>query len=98
MIIPASWPYHEAPVDCWRAYPEGMRALCEDAALTVEVAACEALERPRTNNPYAGTGRLTDAPDTDWKSRVRRVLRWPMPRSFDTVVVARKPPAASDTA
>src|SRR5918998_1346463 len=22
-INPVSWPYHEAPIDCWRAFPEG---------------------------------------------------------------------------
>ena len=32
-INPVSWPYHEHPIDCWRAYPEGMRALYEDASL-----------------------------------------------------------------
>lgn len=45
-VGPVSWPYHEAPVDCWRVYPEGMRALCEDAGLVVEFSACESLERP----------------------------------------------------
>jgi SAM-dependent methyltransferase len=89
-IIPASWPYHEAPVDCWRAYPEGLRALYEDAGLTVEVAACEALEQPRTPNPYAGSGRKTAAPETDVKARIKRLLHWPMPRAFDTAAVGRK--------
>jgi SAM-dependent methyltransferase len=27
---PVSWPYHESPMDCWRIYPDGWRALfCE---------------------------------------------------------------------
>lgn len=30
IISPISWPYHEAPIDCWRIYPEGMKALVED--------------------------------------------------------------------
>jgi SAM-dependent methyltransferase len=34
-LNPVSWHYHEAPVDCWRVYPEGMRALCGDAGLEV---------------------------------------------------------------
>ncbi len=29
-INPVSWPYHEAPVDCWRIYPSGIRALAEE--------------------------------------------------------------------
>src|SRR5438105_10645013 len=34
-VVPCSWPYHEAPYDCWRVFPEGMRALYEDAGLSV---------------------------------------------------------------
>lgn len=26
---PVSWHYHEAPVDCWRPYPGGMKALAD---------------------------------------------------------------------
>lgn len=47
-ICPVSWPYHETPVDCWRMYPEGLRALYEEAGLTVEIAVCEGLEPPRS--------------------------------------------------
>ena len=32
-ICPVTWPYHEDPVDCWHIYPEGMKALCEEAGL-----------------------------------------------------------------
>jgi SAM-dependent methyltransferase len=28
-INPVSWPYHGAPRDCWRAFPDGMTALYE---------------------------------------------------------------------
>jgi hypothetical protein len=24
------WPFHEYPIDCWRAYPDGMTALYEE--------------------------------------------------------------------
>lgn len=37
IVSPISWPYHEAPIDCWRIYPEGMRALFEEAALDTVV-------------------------------------------------------------
>jgi methyltransferase family protein len=30
IINPVSWPYHTHPVDCWRIFPDGMRALLED--------------------------------------------------------------------
>jgi ubiquinone/menaquinone biosynthesis C-methylase UbiE len=34
-INPVSWPCRETPVDCWRAYPEGIRALYEEGNLEV---------------------------------------------------------------
>jgi SAM-dependent methyltransferase len=43
-INPVSWNYHEAPVDCWRIYPEGMKALSEDAGLEVIISTWESLE------------------------------------------------------
>ncbi len=44
IIGPVTWPYHEDPVDCWRIYPEGMRALCEEGGLEPILIACEGLE------------------------------------------------------
>ena len=43
-VAPVSWGYHEAPVDCWRIYPEGMRALHDEAGLKTEVAVFESLD------------------------------------------------------
>lgn len=43
-INPTSWPYHEAPVDCWRIYPEGVAALASELDLHVETCLCESLE------------------------------------------------------
>lgn len=34
LIAPASGPEHRYPVDCWRIYPDGMRALAKHAGLT----------------------------------------------------------------
>ena len=42
-INPVSHPYHEAPVDCWRVYPEGMKALYEEAGLAMETSTFESL-------------------------------------------------------
>jgi SAM-dependent methyltransferase len=44
IINPVSWPYHEAPVDCWRIYPEGMRSLFEEADLRTELSIFESLD------------------------------------------------------
>lgn len=32
-VNPVNWIFHQAPVDCWRIYPDGMKALCEQAGL-----------------------------------------------------------------
>ncbi len=34
VIVPYQHSYHEHPVDCWRIFPDGMRALFEEAGLT----------------------------------------------------------------
>jgi SAM-dependent methyltransferase len=43
LINPVSWPYHEAPVDCWRIYPEGIKALFDDAGLQCVMSIYEGL-------------------------------------------------------
>ena len=43
-INPISFPYHESPFDCWRIYPEGMKALYKDAGLKVILSKFESLE------------------------------------------------------
>jgi len=36
IIGPHSWEYHPSPLDCWRIWPDGMKACMEDAGLKVE--------------------------------------------------------------
>ncbi len=43
-INPVSWHYHEDPVDCWRMYPEAIKALSEECGLKYEFAIWENLE------------------------------------------------------
>jgi SAM-dependent methyltransferase len=50
-INPVSWEYHACPVDCWRIYPEGMRALHSDAGLNTELAVFESLEEREKPSP-----------------------------------------------
>lgn len=47
LVSPVSWSYHEAPVDCWRIYPEGMKALMEEKALQIKVNLFESLEKEK---------------------------------------------------
>lgn len=44
IISPITWRYHEAPVDCWRMYPEAMRALFEEAGLDEVLIKCLSLD------------------------------------------------------
>jgi SAM-dependent methyltransferase len=90
-VNPVSWPYHEAPVDCWRIYPDGMRALCEEAGLDVELTRCDSLEdRPLSWFPgksyNAGRG-----PRGRMLNRAKALVGWPLPIAFDTITIARKP-------
>jgi SAM-dependent methyltransferase len=39
VINPAAWQFHECPIDCWRAYPDGMRALLEDSGVRCDFSA-----------------------------------------------------------
>lgn len=36
-IIPFSWPYHKAPIDCWRILPSGMEAIAKYCELDVVI-------------------------------------------------------------
>ena len=87
-INPVSWEYHEAPVDCWRIYPEGMRTLCAHAGLDAEVSVFESLESlAETSEPVRRSTRYIA------KQAVMRLLgRHPdlVGPSLDTITVARK--------
>jgi ubiquinone/menaquinone biosynthesis C-methylase UbiE len=43
-INPISWPYHEAPVDCWRIFPQGMKSLADECGLLCELSLFESME------------------------------------------------------
>lgn len=95
-IGPNSWPYHEAPVDCWRIFPEGMQALCDFAGLAVDFCATESLEKDRYGRTRPGKGRVS----TSIKSKVKYALLgplsylgFPISVSYDTITIARKPAA-----
>jgi len=105
-VSPLSWPYHEAPVDCWRIYPEGMRALCEEAELKVVVAAYESLEieyfqLDRNLPTYGGeslfwyTKKDQDHAKIRWNNFLKLVSPLkskviPIEIAYDTITIARK--------
>jgi SAM-dependent methyltransferase len=102
-IAPVTWPYHEAPQDCWRAYPDGLRALYDDAGLDVELAEWGSVElEPMLARLPRGLRRKSL-----WQKLSTSVLLLhhntplSMQGAFDTVIVGRKPvlgEAPSDSA
>jgi SAM-dependent methyltransferase len=94
LISPVSWPYHEAPIDCWRAYPEGMQALYDEAGLTVLLNRCEALEDAhlRRHVPGRSLGYIYDHEGWRMKlaTRVFAALGYPVERPYDTITIGRK--------
>ncbi len=87
-IAPVSWEYHEDPVDCWRIYPEGMKALCEDAGLKVLLCEWEALGIARLRK-IGGSVQL-------WQKLggLLNLLHWklklPCEAAFDLMAIAQK--------
>ena len=89
-INPVSWVYHEAPIDCWRIYPEGMTALYEDASLSVLMSRWETLETPQFRKHTPGIS-------LEHQSRRRRLISKALGRlgfaveaAYDTITIGRK--------
>ncbi len=83
-VNPVTWGYHEAPIDCWRIYPEGMRALYDEAGLDVEHCSAEGLEPWRQRLPRY------------WRLLRKLVTGGPrpgygLPPVVDTITIGRKP-------
>jgi SAM-dependent methyltransferase len=89
-IGPVSWPYHEAPVDCWRLYPEAMRALSEFAGLRLEKSHFESLELPTFRNSLPGRSPEHQPRALRYSYRILGRLGFPVEKSFDCITVAIK--------
>jgi SAM-dependent methyltransferase len=87
-INPVSWPYHEAPVDCWRIYPEGMKALCEEASLRVLHSSFESLEVTGGKRP--GVSSQNQSPRWRLANRAFGLMGLPVECSFDAITIAEK--------
>jgi SAM-dependent methyltransferase len=53
-INPVNWGFHQFPVDCWRVYPDGMRALYEENGLEPEVLEFGSFESARNRFNWPG--------------------------------------------
>jgi SAM-dependent methyltransferase len=89
-INPVSWDYHESPVDCWRIYPEGMKALYGEACLTVLVSTFESLETPQYRRFVPGRSMESQTPKRRIYYRILGKCRLPVERSYDTITIGIK--------
>ena len=89
-INPVSWAYHEDPVDCWRIFPEGMKALYEHASLTVLLSRWETLETPGFRKHSPGVSREYQSRKKRLAGSILGALGLPVEAAFDTVTIGRK--------
>lgn len=89
-INPVSWPYHEAPIDCWRAYPEGMIALYEDALLSVVMSKWESLESTGYQRYVSGRSREQQKGFSSIAYKLLCKAGFPFERSYDTITIGKK--------
>jgi SAM-dependent methyltransferase len=96
-INPVSWHYHESPVDCWRIYPEGMRALSEDAGLEVLLSEWGSVEMRRAEEmvPHKLRKQHLFQRLSGVFGMLNASVRFPVEAAYDTVTVARKPEVPS---
>ena len=87
-IAPASWKYHEAPVDCWRVYAEGMKALYEEAGLDIELCVTESLEV--TGYKRLLPGQSVRPGRGNFKLILRKLFGLPVMCAFDTIAIGIK--------
>jgi SAM-dependent methyltransferase len=89
-VNPVSWPYHEAPIDCWRMYPEGMQALYDEAGLEVILSEWGSLEETHFRRRLPGVS-------LEWRSKWLRLayrvlgrFGFPVECAFDTITIGKK--------
>jgi len=90
IINPVSWVYHEAPVDCWRIYPEGMRALCENTRLHIIISRFESLEAPGYKRYSPGISAAFQPKKLRLFYRIAGLVGVPVERAYDTITIAQK--------
>lgn len=90
IINPVSWPFHEAPVDCWRIYPDGMKALLEDTSLHIITCRFESLEAPGHKKYLPGRSAEFQTPRIRMFYRLAGCFGFPVERAYDTITIAQK--------
>jgi SAM-dependent methyltransferase len=90
LINPVSWPYHPHPVDCWRIYPDGMKALLEDTSFKVIECRYESLEAPGHKRYLPGRSPEFQERPVRLFFRLAGRLGFPIERAYDTITIAQK--------
>jgi SAM-dependent methyltransferase len=90
IINPVSWHFHRVPVDCWRIYPDGMRALLEDTSLQIIDSRFESLEMPGYKRYIPGVSPEWQTPKVRLYHRVAGFFGIPVQVAYDTITIAQK--------
>lgn len=77
-INPVSWPFHEAPLDCWRIFPSGIEAIAKYSQL--EVVKC-LFESEEKNQLLAKDKKIVTIPGrssnyANSPIKISRILKW----------------------
>ena len=96
LIAPASGPEHRYPLDCWRIFADGFRALARHARLEVLYARTQWEELPQydsESNKWHESVLIAQKPIESWIDRQRRTAyralsRWlyPVPRAVESLI------------
>lgn len=92
-INPVSWGYHEDPVDCWRIYPEGMKALYADAGLNVDMSIAENLESMHLYNKPFNSLKMWPGSSMNSKKipeQIKIAIGYPVTAAIDTITIGTK--------
>lgn len=78
IINPVSWPYHEAPLDCWRIFPSGMEAIAKYCELEVAMSLFESEEKKQL---LAMDSKIITVPGKSYNysnsvNKINRIIRW----------------------
>jgi SAM-dependent methyltransferase len=111
IICPVSWVFHEAPVDCWRIYPDGMTTLMIRSGLSVLVSRFETLEPAHLPPYFPVLPGISTLPPTGRVSVVLRLKGFynlvlskipvlkkfviPITVAYDTIGIGEKVPSTS---
>jgi SAM-dependent methyltransferase len=78
LIAPSAGNEHRFPVDCWRVYPDGLRALARYAGLETLEAWTQWEDRPEydlESNKWHDSVLVARKPAQDWLSRSRNAIQ-----------------------